>query len=61
MTKFNKSVKDSTYGDAPPEPDIDQDELKRLCSDYVSRLKVTEQQQQKAFLISFHLMYNKSL
>ena len=46
MTKLNKSVKDSTYGDTPAEPDIDRDELKRLCSDYVSRLQVTEQQQQ---------------
>ena len=54
MTKLNKSTKDSTYGDTPAEPDIDQDELKRLCSDYVNRLVVTEQQQQAIAIRTVH-------
>ena len=36
----------NNYGDALAQPDIDQDELKRLRSEYISSLKSTEQQQQ---------------
>ena len=45
-TKLSKSTKDLTNGDAPAEPDIDKDELKSLCNEYISCLVVTEQQQQ---------------
>ena len=32
-TKLNKSTKDSTYGDALAEADIDKDELESLCNE----------------------------
>ena len=37
---------DASYGDNPLELDISSDELHRLCKEYLSRLSVTEHQQQ---------------
>ena len=55
ITKLNKSAKDnSAYGDTPAEPDIEEDELKRLCAEYVNRLEVTEQQQQDIAIRTVH-------
>ena len=46
ISKSSSSQQDSSYGDAPAEPDISINELRRLCHEYLARLKVTEQQQQ---------------
>ena len=54
LTKLNKGTKDSTYGDAPAEPDISNEELARLSNEYVNRLAVTEQQQQAIAIRTVH-------
>ena len=38
----------------PIEPDIDTDELKRQCSEYISHLEVTKLQQQAIAILNVH-------
>ena len=36
--------KDNSYGENPAEPDVDNVELRRLCGEYLSHLKVTPEE-----------------
>ena len=46
MSKSGPCNQDTSYGQAPSQPDISPDELQHLCKEYIQRLKVTESQQQ---------------
>ena len=46
MSKSGPCNQDTSYGQAPAQPDISPDELQHLCIEYIQRLKVTESQQQ---------------
>ena len=47
LSKSGHSKPDSSYGNAAIHPDIPTAELDQLCEDYLYRLNVTEQEQQK--------------
>lgn len=46
-SKLGHSKPDHSYGDSAMHPDIASSELDRLCKEYLSRLQVMEQQQQR--------------
>ena len=46
MSKSGPCNQDTSYGQAPAQPDISPDELQHLCKEYIQRLEVTESQQQ---------------